>query len=69
VGLVAEANCTWCVAGKYQTGSGVHMPVWRPLVPGTIRRLYCDLQGALGGVERQSLFVQASVRHDQRQHQ
>ena len=47
VGLMDEANCTWCVAGKYQTGSGVHMPVWRPLVPGTIRRLYCDLQGAL----------------------
>ena len=25
MGLVAEANCTWCVAGKYQTGSGVQL--------------------------------------------
>jgi hypothetical protein len=24
MGLVAEANCTWCAAGKYQSGSGVH---------------------------------------------
>ncbi len=28
MGLVAEADCTWCVAGKYQTGSGVHMTTY-----------------------------------------
>ena len=22
-GLIEEVNCTWCIAGKYQTGSGV----------------------------------------------
>jgi hypothetical protein len=36
-GLTAEKNCTWCAAGKYQSGSGVHQTFCPPLLSSAIR--------------------------------
>ena len=36
MGLVAEASCTWCVAGKYQSGSGPNAAFWLYLLMHTL---------------------------------
>ncbi len=33
---MAEANCTWCVAGKYQSGSGLNAAFWLALLTKTL---------------------------------
>ena len=36
---MAEANCTWCAAGKYQSGSGLTAAFWLALLTKTLEVL------------------------------
>ena len=61
-GLTMEGDCAWCVAGKYQTGSGVDAAFWVLLLLKTLQAVPSGLFGLTRGLKR---ITRAWGRSDQ----